>query len=183
MSKITYTDKVALNINQDVADINKCNATDLNEIKNVVNENDDNVGNLEDLETTDKSSIVNAINEVTQPRLTLLYEGEWNNGNITLSENITNFTNVYILMKGQGTYINCPILPVELALNKTTGYVRGADGYTSGANCYTFHFNATFQYTTPNILTFVACQQVQHLTSGNHSAYIDNIVAKIIGVK
>ena len=40
MSKITYEDKVALNINQDVADVNKCNATDLNEIKQVVNQND-----------------------------------------------------------------------------------------------------------------------------------------------
>lgn len=66
MSKITYTDKVALNINQDVADVNKCNATDLNEIKQVVNENDDLVGILENLTTQDKTSIVNAINEVNQ---------------------------------------------------------------------------------------------------------------------
>lgn len=64
MSKITYADKVALNINQDVADVNKCNATDLNEIKEVVNNNDDNIGLLSNLNTTDKSSIVNAINEV-----------------------------------------------------------------------------------------------------------------------
>ncbi len=40
MSKITYTDKVALNINSDIPDINKCNATDMNEIKEVVNENE-----------------------------------------------------------------------------------------------------------------------------------------------
>lgn len=73
MSKITYTNKVALNINQDVADVNKCNATDLNEIKQVVNENDDdfntlnaNVGDITQLNTTDKTSIVNAINEVNQ---------------------------------------------------------------------------------------------------------------------
>ena len=71
MSKITYTDKVALNINQDVADVNKCNATDLNEIKQVVNENDDNttnnsnaIGTLSSLNTTNKDSIVNSINEV-----------------------------------------------------------------------------------------------------------------------
>lgn len=66
MSKITYTDKVALNINQDVADVNKCNASDLNEIKQVVNENADLVGILENLTTQDKTSIVNAINEVNQ---------------------------------------------------------------------------------------------------------------------
>lgn len=71
MSKITYTDKVALNVNSDIANINKCNATDLNEIKNVVNNNDDdfntlniNVGNITQLNTTNKSNVVNAINEV-----------------------------------------------------------------------------------------------------------------------
>lgn len=60
MSKITYADKVTLNENPNVADVNKVKANDLNEIKNVVNANDDNVGNL----TTDVSSVVNAINEI-----------------------------------------------------------------------------------------------------------------------
>ena len=71
MSKITYTDKVALNVNSDIADINKVNASDLNEIKNVVNENDDNttnnsnaIGTLSSLNTTNKSNLVSAINEV-----------------------------------------------------------------------------------------------------------------------
>ena len=63
MSKITYTDKVALNENPSVADVNKVKASDMNEIKNVVNANDNNVGNLENLNTTDKSSIVGSINE------------------------------------------------------------------------------------------------------------------------
>ena len=64
MAKITYTDKVALNVNSDIADINKVNASDLNEIKDVVNTNDDNMGLLSNLNTTNKSSVVNAINEV-----------------------------------------------------------------------------------------------------------------------
>ena len=38
MAKITYEDKVALYENEDIADINKCNADDMNEIKNVINE-------------------------------------------------------------------------------------------------------------------------------------------------
>lgn len=41
MSKITYADKVTLNENPNVADINKVRASDMNEIKNVVNANDD----------------------------------------------------------------------------------------------------------------------------------------------
>ena len=64
MAKITYEDKVALNVNSDIADVNKCNASDLNEIKGAVNTNDDNMGLLSNLNTTDKSSMVNAINEV-----------------------------------------------------------------------------------------------------------------------
>ena len=71
MAKITYENKVALNVNSDIADVNKCNATDLNEIKQVVNENDDNttnnsnaIGNLSNLNTTNKNNLVGAINEV-----------------------------------------------------------------------------------------------------------------------
>ena len=37
MAKITYNDKVALNVNADIPDENKFNASDMNEIKNVVN--------------------------------------------------------------------------------------------------------------------------------------------------
>ena len=40
MGKITYADKVALNDNPNIADINKVKDTDMNEIKNVVNQNE-----------------------------------------------------------------------------------------------------------------------------------------------
>lgn len=66
MAKITYEDKEFLNKNENIADKNKVNDTDLNEIKKTVNENDDNVGDLSDLNTNDKSSTVNAINEVSK---------------------------------------------------------------------------------------------------------------------
>ena len=48
MSKITYTDKVTLNENPNVADVNKVKADDLNEIKNVVNANDDDLNEMND---------------------------------------------------------------------------------------------------------------------------------------
>lgn len=41
MSKITYANKVALNENSNIADINKVKADDMNEIKTCVNNNDD----------------------------------------------------------------------------------------------------------------------------------------------
>ena len=51
MGKIGFADKVALNENASIPDINKCKASDMNEIKQVVNENDDKVGDLTDLST------------------------------------------------------------------------------------------------------------------------------------
>lgn len=97
MAKITYADKTALNTNSQIADVNKVNDSDLNEIKSVVNDNDTNVGDLSTLNTTDKSSIVNAINELLP---TVLYStnkefsGIANNTIITLNDDITNYQRV-----------------------------------------------------------------------------------------
>ena len=44
MAQITYADKVALNVNAGVADINKVNDTDMNEIKTVVNNTVSSIG-------------------------------------------------------------------------------------------------------------------------------------------
>lgn len=78
MAKITYEDKVALQDDTSIADINKCKASDMNEIKSIVNDLDDDVvqnmadiasntshiGTLENLSTTTKNNLVGAINEV-----------------------------------------------------------------------------------------------------------------------
>ena len=71
MSKITYTNKVDLYEDTSIADINKVKASDMNEIKTVVNNNDNNttantnaIGTLSELNTTNKSSIVEAMNEL-----------------------------------------------------------------------------------------------------------------------
>lgn len=47
MAKITYDDKISINENADIPAINKCQASDMNEIKQVVNENDDKIGELQ----------------------------------------------------------------------------------------------------------------------------------------
>lgn len=64
MQTITYTNKSALNTNSGIADINKVNASDMNSIKSVVNANASECGNASSLTTTDKTSIVNAVNEL-----------------------------------------------------------------------------------------------------------------------
>lgn len=46
MVKIMFEDKVALNENPSIADINKVNASDMNEIKTVVNNNADTLDNI-----------------------------------------------------------------------------------------------------------------------------------------
>lgn len=94
MAKITYENKVALNVNSDIADINKVTASDLNEIKNVVNTNDDNtttntnniadnaakIGTLSNLNTTNKNNLVSAINEVNTILGTIIESGTNSNG-------------------------------------------------------------------------------------------------------
>ena len=64
MAKITYDNKIQLNENANIPNNQKCRAVDMNEIKSVVNENDTNVGSLSNLNTTDKTSVIDAINEV-----------------------------------------------------------------------------------------------------------------------
>jgi hypothetical protein len=84
---ITYEDKVALNENAEIADINKVTAGDMNQIKQVVNgqkqeidTNSLNIGTLSSLNTIDKSSIVNAINEVNMILGTIIESGSDENG-------------------------------------------------------------------------------------------------------
>jgi len=64
ITKITYTDKQAINTNANVNDNNLCKATDMNEIKTVVNGNADLQGDLTNLMTSVKTDLVSAINEV-----------------------------------------------------------------------------------------------------------------------
>ena len=103
MAKITYENKVALNVNSDIADINKCNASDLNEIKEVVNTNDDNttnnsnsIGTLSSLNTTNKNNLVSAINEVYKNNIFSSNEtiiGKWIDGKPLYRKTIT-FTTI-----------------------------------------------------------------------------------------
>ena len=48
MAQISYTDKVALNINADIPDYNKVTPEDMNEIKSVVNENEVQMNGIQD---------------------------------------------------------------------------------------------------------------------------------------
>lgn len=123
MSKITYENKVALNVNSDIADVNKCNATDLNEIKNVVNENDDNttnnsnaIGTLSSLNTTNKNNLVSAINEVNQ--------NDINKGTYSTEE------------QRVGTWMDGKPIYRKVIIDKTVP--TGIDYFSTGINIDTF---------------------------------------------
>lgn len=64
MQSTSYTNKTALNVNSGISDVNKCNASDLNNIKTVVNANATECGDASSLNTTAKTSLVAGINEV-----------------------------------------------------------------------------------------------------------------------
>lgn len=64
---VQFEDKQNINEKPELPRINKVIDDDMNQLKNVANTNANNVGNLENLNTTDKSSLVNAINELVKP--------------------------------------------------------------------------------------------------------------------
>ena len=161
MAKITYEDKEFLNKNESIADKNKVNDTDLNEIKEVVNGNDDNIGNLSNLNTSDKSNLVNAINEIktnniltanmSNEQLTIsantntkipLKKSNSIGTQITLSSNIIKFSNNVKKVKVSAT-INAQMPSAgnvygQLTIKDTSGNNLALSANTSNVNQYNF---------------------------------------------
>lgn len=138
MSKITYENKVALNVNSDIADVNKVNATDLNEIKEVVNTNDDNAGLLSNLNTTDKSNLVNAINEViTNTKVSIakiITNGE---GSYTSAEKVTGiWVNDFSIGDIVAEASNSRIKITNTEVLETGGLLGGKNSSWSGVYVY-----------------------------------------------
>lgn len=89
MAKVTFEDKVTLNENADIPNINKCMASDLNEIKSVVNENDDNKLEKSSVKTTKTATDTdtyscNYINDATQKQIISVETGS--TFNFTINE-------------------------------------------------------------------------------------------------
>ena len=174
MSKITYENKVALNVNSDIADINKCNASDLNEIKNVVNTNDDNttknsnaIGTLSSLNTTDKNNLVSAINEVNQNDInkstystTEQRVGTWINGK-PLYRKVINFTTT--ILENTTLEINHGINNVDMIWFDPTGCFMWA-----GSNlCYNINIIGYAGNFTDKIYTNVDKTKVSIYSNGS----------------
>lgn len=64
---VEFQDKINLNTNPQIPEINKVVDSNMNELKDVANTNANNVGDLESLKATNKASLVNAINSSLNP--------------------------------------------------------------------------------------------------------------------
>ena len=140
MSKITYADKEILYTNADIPANKKVQNSDMNEIKNIVNENDAKVGELNDLNTTEKSSIVNAINEITTNSITgylsakLSYTSTKNNQKIPLTLSNLKGTKLSITDDG-GVKIGAGV--DKILVNAQVYFFTGSN-HTDGKNVYIY---------------------------------------------
>jgi len=104
ITRITYSNKVDLNENTSIANINKVMASDMNEIKSVVNNNATNIGDMESL--VGGTDLVSAVNEnketidnlSTNLSPTVLYSNtSGTTDTITLSQNVSNFSYIELI--------------------------------------------------------------------------------------
>ena len=94
MGKLTYLDKVALNENTDIPDINKVKASDMNEIKNVVN----GLVKTEKATTNEETYSCNYINGLGTKRTTLWSGEQSTTGEVSLSDSILNYDAIGIVI-------------------------------------------------------------------------------------
>lgn len=142
ISTITYSNKVALNENSSVADINKVKADDMNEIKTVVNNNATETSN----NTTDISKNTTDIANITGTIL-------WTNPNPTsdfASQTITLSSDDYDMLE---------IIYITFNTNNQTSSVKILKGYNtrlitslSSGTVYTrdYTYNSDTSYTIGN---------------------------------
>lgn len=117
MAQITYADKVALNVNPEIAAINKVQDTDMNEIKQVVNDNYNNTIQITNTEPTDSDNKIWIDTGEVQNRgseLPMVYPV----GSIYMSVNNTNPATLF----GFGTWEQI----------KDTFLLSAGDTYTAG---------------------------------------------------
>lgn len=91
MAQITYDDKSAINVNSSVPNVNKVNASDMNEIKSVVNAN-----------WNALADYVKEIGSTTVSGVTWNWV-KWNSGKIELTTSVSN-TGLNMTSSSAGTY-------------------------------------------------------------------------------
>lgn len=139
MSKITYANKTALNENTGVADANKVNASDMNEIKTVVNANDDTMNAMivnEQSNSTTNTYSCDYINKIGKK----LWEGNFTSGDITVP-NLSEYTAIAVnldgvLCFGNRFYGSCSVMEYGQFTFNTYGYRLAGTGTTMTIDSY-----------------------------------------------
>lgn len=200
ISKIQYDDKVAINIDSTIPDINKCNASDLNEIKSVVNNNADEIPTPDNLvnvgtsvDTDYKTNILTTKNLIpTNTNIVSKYtfntSGSWvSNANyLTIGDE-----NTLIKIEPNTTYtftsdvdINKYLLAriYNFTLSKT--WISRSDAITITSNGFSFTTGSTTEYISIGLYTngtassgdLTKCQLEEGSTATTYEAFIPNTI-------
>lgn len=103
------------------------NASNLNKIEQGIYDNSlgvEKIGDITDLDTTDKTSVVNAINEVNGnlPKITSLWSGSKSTtGDVTLSEAYSNFDFLLVGIQAQSYSKGSELIPVSDIQQSSSG--------------------------------------------------------------
>lgn len=180
---ITYDDKQFLNQNSDIADVNKCNDIDLNEIKRVVNNNANNIGDLSNLETADVTNIVNSINSLTSKIL-------WTNPNPTsrtfAAQTITLSSDDYDVLE---VFYNSPVMnTIYTDTLLSTKFIKGYSGVlnfagngSSGGTQYNMNFYRQVNRNSDTSFSITSCVYYWGSSSASNDAFL--MPQYIIGYK
>ena len=133
MGLITYADKSALNVNSGINDENKCNASDMNEIKNEVNTNAS--------YTTTEQQVGSWLGEI-------LYRKVINFGNLPNAtfkgvnhgiSNLKQVTKLYgIWNSGVGNFFNLPYVDTDNVGHSITLYADNTKVYADTEDDYSY---------------------------------------------
>lgn len=164
---ITFNNKTTLNSQPDIANENKVTASDMNEIKSVYNTE---IGDVSNLITT-ATNVVDAINE-SVGKISILWSGSKSTtGNVTLSEEYTNYDFLLVGIQAQTWSKGSELIPTSDIVQSSSG----SNGYEitifQSASVYS---NMSIQFTNSTTLNIVQI----HYASWNNC-----ILKYVIGIK
>ena len=120
MSKIDYTNKVALNVDPSIADINKCKADDMNSIKNAINQN----GSYTPLTLNSNTGVFYCTLEGTLAANDIVHlKMPTTNGTVSTSISIDGDTNSYTILDEAGKNVK----PVDISEQNIDLYFNGTN--------------------------------------------------------
>lgn len=197
MAQITYANKVALNENPEIANINKVTDDDMNEIKQVVNDNYNNTIQITDTEPTDSDNKIwidtgevgSAVSEITNEYSTstgLGYSANYVNnlikfekigndltgtGTLNLSKPITDYTFILVITFGGTRSAKTSVLiPTELA----TTYNASDDFSGSAIQSTSVFYQTEFYFSNSTTI---------NITGASHSGWPNAGIKAVYGIK